>query len=156
MRALCGRLRDSGCLERAAGGRGQAVGGAIPVGTRGCIVPRENADHAYHRGVRFSGVELQEVCAEVTQTEGKAADQACQEKRLDVLSQGARDHQKQRFNDAGSVDRPTEPGTERMVSIPPASRSKTNLQQAGQLDILASLEVGEAQASEEVSRLDQE
>src|SRR5690606_16477982 len=32
---VCGRLRDPGGLERAAGGRGQALGRAIPVSTRG-------------------------------------------------------------------------------------------------------------------------
>ncbi|MNG23052.1 hypothetical protein D3C84_1076130 [compost metagenome] len=65
------------------------MGGAVPVSTRGCTVPRENAAHAHHRWLRFSGVEFQEVRAEVTAQESQAADQALEEERLGVLSEGA-------------------------------------------------------------------
>ena len=41
-------------------------------------------------------------------------------------------------------------------TIPLPGRGKTNLQQAGSSDLLANLEVGEAQASEEVFCMDQE
>ena len=96
-------------------------------------------------------MEFQEVRAEVTTQEGQAADQTLEEERLGALSESARDHQKQRGHDAGSVDRPTEPGTEGVGAIPLPGRGKGNLQQAGSPDLLANLEVGEAQASEEVS-----
>src|SRR5690606_24108590 len=142
--ALRGRLRDSGSLKRAAGGRGQTLGRAIPVGKRGCTITGKNADHAHSPRLRFSGVEFQEVRTEITAQESHAADQTIKEERLGALSESAGDHQKQRGYDAGRVDRSTEPGTERVGAIPLLSRGKTNLQQAGSSDFLANLEMGEA------------
>ena len=69
---------------------------------------------------------------------------ALEEERLGVLSESARDHQRQRSTDAGRVDRPAEPGTEGVGAISLPGRSKGNLQQAGSPDLLANLEVGEA------------
>ncbi|MCY1314138.1 hypothetical protein D9M70_647460 [compost metagenome] len=89
-------------------------------------------------------MELQEVRAEIAVQEGQAVDQTLEEERLGVLSEGAGDHQEQRSHDAGSVDRPAEPGTEGVGAIPLPGRGKGNLQQAGSSDPLATLEVGEA------------
>ncbi|MCY1367142.1 hypothetical protein D9M69_540630 [compost metagenome] len=92
-------------------------------------------------------MELQEVRAEIAQTEDQAAHQALKEKRLGVLPESERDRQRQRGANAGRTNRPAEPGTEGVGTVPLPSSGKTHLQQARSHDSLANLEVGEAQAS---------
>ena len=82
-----------------AGKRGQTLGRAVPGGTRAAVVTRENADRPHRSRLRLPGMEFPQVRRE-------APDQAEQEKRASVLSQGEGGDQQQQDDEAGKPDSP--------------------------------------------------